>query len=556
MPQAVRMREVSSTEGSPAVSDSTESLYYPRLALEKTGWPAQFASSLMVLVHGPAPPKEFLGDPYFRDCWIEQPFPKLAFAAAIVLQILLIAFPPPIWTLRAQRVAAPPPEMELTWYGPAKNLPLVFPAAKMPKAAPRDNPSKATPRLGAEAFHPRQTLLSEPLQPTHPRQTLIQPAAPQAPPKILPALPNIVQLPESQPVRPRLQLTSKELAAMRPKTPTFRAVPNSAAPIISTPEKVAGIINIASSAHAPPKPVLPISPMSAPHVARRVGVTNAKAPDLAEGVGNGSIMIALSATPAAVPPPPAIPPGNLSARISISPDGPRPGAPGGAEAVGVANAEAAGGGGGRGPEGIFISGGNHANTASVSGLGIGPASRGTVNALPARPVPRVRVTPEDSNAPLLNSGSAERSSKLEVPPEKVLGGRQVYTLHVNMPNLTSASGSWVLNFAELDEADPGTYQKPTTSELTGPVPVRKVDPKYPPELRSSHVEGEVVLYAIIRKDGSVDSIQLVHSVDPLLDANAMEALAQWKFQPAEKRGEPVDLEAVVYIPFRSRTSAY
>jgi hypothetical protein len=32
----------------------------------------------------------------------------------------------------------------------------------------------------------------------------------------------------------------------------------------------------------------------------------------------------------------------------------------------------------------------------------------------------------------------------------------------------------------------------------------------------------------------------------------MEALAQWKFRPAEKRGEPVDLEAVVHIPFRSR----
>ena len=72
-----------------------------------------------------------------------------------------------------------------------------------------------------------------------------------------------------------------------------------------------------------------------------------------------------------------------------------------------------------------------------------------------------------------------------------------------------------------------------TSDLAGPVPLRKVDPKYPPELRTMHVDGEVVLYAIIRKDGSVDSIQLVHSVDPRLDANAMEALAQWKFGPAK-----------------------
>ena len=90
----------------------------------------------------------------------------------------------------------------------------------------------------------------------------------------------------------------------------------------------------------------------------------------------------------------------------------------------------------------------------------------------------------------------------------------------------------------------------------GPVPLKKVDPKYPPEFRALHVDGEVVLYAIIRKDGSVDSIQLVHSVDPQLDANAMEALAQWKFTPAERHGEPVDLEAVVHIPFRSRTPSF
>ncbi len=147
-------------------------------------------------------------------------------------------------------------------------------------------------------------------------------------------------------------------------------------------------------------------------------------------------------------------------------------------------------------------------------------------------------------------------TKLDMPPEKILGAKQVYTLHINMPNMTSASGSWVLNFAELNEDETQLHAAAGTVELKGPVPFRKIDPKYPPELRTTHVEGEVILYAIIRKDGSVDSIQLVHGVDPRLDANAMEALAQWKFRPAEKQGTPVDLEAVVHIPFRSRTPVY
>ena len=107
-----------------------------------------------------------------------------------------------------------------------------------------------------------------------------------------------------------------------------------------------------------------------------------------------------------------------------------------------------------------------------------------------------------------------------------------------MPNLNSATGSWILNFSELSGDANG---RRTAEEVSSPQPLRKVDPKYPPTLIAEHVEGEVVLYAVIRKDGSVDSIQLVKGIDEQLDANAMHAFAQWKFQPATIDGKPVDV---------------
>ncbi len=116
-----------------------------------------------------------------------------------------------------------------------------------------------------------------------------------------------------------------------------------------------------------------------------------------------------------------------------------------------------------------------------------------------------------------------------------------------MPNLASVTGSWVLSFVEMRHLDDGPA--PST-ELTGPVPLRKVDPKYPNSMIDARVEGEVVLYAVIRRDGTVDSIQLVRGIEPELDQNAMDALARWKFRPAERRGAPVELEAIVHIPFR------
>ena len=141
------------------------------------------------------------------------------------------------------------------------------------------------------------------------------------------------------------------------------------------------------------------------------------------------------------------------------------------------------------------------------------------------------------------------------PPEEILGPKQVYTLYVNMPNLASVAGSWVLSFAELhNDEQKSQAGNGSVADLVGPVPLRKVDPKYPPALMSARVEGEVVLYAIIRRDGSVDSIQLVKSLDPQLDQNAMEALARWKFRPAERHGAAVELEAVVHIPFRAVAS--
>ncbi len=183
---------------------------------------------------------------------------------------------------------------------------------------------------------------------------------------------------------------------------------------------------------------------------------------------------------------------------------------------------------------------------------------------PDRPVPAssraersvLRATPATPEPNKTKPSPAFEAWKPGAPPETILGPKRIYTLNVNAPNMASATGSWVLQFAELtEEANKrnGPLMALRTDPLTdlaGPVPLRKVDPKYPPALVSARVQGDVILYAIIRKDGSVDSIQLVKGIEPRLDQNAMEALARWKFRPAERRGDPVELEAVVTIPFR------
>ena len=128
---------------------------------------------------------------------------------------------------------------------------------------------------------------------------------------------------------------------------------------------------------------------------------------------------------------------------------------------------------------------------------------------------------------------------------KVFAGKRVYGRTLNMPNLNSSTGSWVIKFAEL-----GSGRK--DGELLEPVAMEKSDPGYPLELMRSNVHGMVTLYAVIHSDGRVSDIRVLNSPDERLDAYATSALARWKFVPAERAGKPVALEAVVEIPFRVR----
>jgi TonB family protein len=128
---------------------------------------------------------------------------------------------------------------------------------------------------------------------------------------------------------------------------------------------------------------------------------------------------------------------------------------------------------------------------------------------------------------------------------QVFGERRPYGTTLNMPNLNSSSGSWVMHFAELEP-------DPKQSDLLQPLPMVKSDPGYPLELMKENVHGTVTLYAVIHADGKVDGIRVLSSPDDRLDSWAANALAAWKFLPALRAGKAVAVEAVVQIPFRAK----
>lgn len=529
----------------------------PKLEIPWGDFRQSAASSVRTLFSWPLTSRKFLAGDYFRDCWVERRIPKRAVFAAALWHVVFLVSPFSLLTAVVRHNSAFD-NARLTWSGPIDDFPLLnIPVAK-PKTVLHSDSNKPLAPKGADAFHPRQRIITDPVHPNHPRQTLLNPVAPQLAPKTLPDLPNIVQLQAAAvPARPRMQISEEALAKLHPRRHRVATVIAAPLPDVPTFEQKPAEITLTSSPNAPARPKLELNAGAAPRVAPRAQTGDSlPAPELgaaqaASANGSPASLIALSAAPAAPKPDVQAPEGNLAARISISPEGTKPGVPDGspketAAPAGGADATASSNGGGKNPVGISIRGGNPQPKTTVSGLGESKISLPSSRALITRPESNAKNedVPERTGPP--NFATLPPGAK----PEQVFADKRVYSLAVNTANLNSASGSWIMNFSELSPNENG--RRTTTSDLIGLALVRKVDPKYPPELIEQNVQGEVILYAVIRADGSVDSIQLVRGIDPQLDANAKSALSQWKFRPATKSGVPVDLEAIVHIPFKIR----
>ena len=227
----------------------------------------------------------------------------------------------------------------LTWSGPIEDLPLLEVRGHKPKPAPRNDPGKPAPQSGADAFHPRQRIFTDPARPTHPRQTLINPQAPPEAPKLLPVLPNIIEIaPSAMPAQPKIEISDKVLKSLRPRERRAKSIDVSApAPDVLNNEVRPADLSIAPTQNVPARPKLEINAGVAPRLETRNQTgESAPAPEMAvaQAASNGapSTLIALSATPG--PAAPVAPPeGNLAARIAISPEGKQRGTPGGTRAA-------------------------------------------------------------------------------------------------------------------------------------------------------------------------------------------------------------------------------
>src|SRR5689334_15702186 len=116
--------------------------------------------------------KGLLSASFFKDAWIERRIPRRAVFAAALWHVVFLVMPFP--SISGPKHNHAFDNAELTWSGPIEDFPLISALAHKLKPSPRGTPDQPPAPEGADAFHPRQRIFTDPSRPNHPRQALIQ----------------------------------------------------------------------------------------------------------------------------------------------------------------------------------------------------------------------------------------------------------------------------------------------------------------------------------------------------------------------------------------------
>jgi protein TonB len=392
--------------------------------------------------------------------------------------------------------------------------------------------------------------MAAPIQPvsalsTSPPKLLLPPDVIPPPVEELPRSSRVVQPQQPDVIKPAVEMPADAKARVpSPLAPSVIEPPSSADSL----QRRAGAINLAKLGPDVAAPKLPVPEQRSPGTPGGTAANISPAPvapaipaaPSLQGVASGKPqgrMLALSIQPAEVKGPIEAPQGSRKGIFAAGPEG-KEGAPG------TPTIPA----GGKDELGAPGKGAKNAAHDPLDGIYVGPAPAPKA-AASGTPDPNVRgkllsamrsATANPPHLPQPTTAVPSGDTRIE---NRVFGNKKFYSMILNMPNLTSSVGSWIIRYAELTP-------NPDKTDLSAPVALNKVDPAYPAELIRDRVEGTVVLYAVIRADGTIDGIRVLESGDERLNPVAMHALSRWRFRPGTKQGVAVDIEAVVQVPFR------
>jgi periplasmic protein TonB len=117
------------------------------------------------------------------------------------------------------------------------------------------------------------------------------------------------------------------------------------------------------------------------------------------------------------------------------------------------------------------------------------------------------------------------------------GGMSASGVSVQVFDISDNFDDMVFEIADLDKA---------------PVPLVRIAPVYPPELKRNRVQGTVNVVFIVDEFGNVKRPSIEKSSNREFNENALKAVRQWTFEPGEKDNKKVKTRVRLPLSFTLR----
>ncbi|HEX6098504.1 MAG TPA: TonB family protein [Thermoanaerobaculia bacterium] len=181
---------------------------------------------------------------------------------------------------------------------------------------------------------------------------------------------------------------------------------------------------------------------------------------------------------------------------------------------------------------------------------------------------QVVVYTRDHDFYAVEHGKAVAYASVDAIDLSASGTRQLEVATESLPQTSTATTDTQPPIADTAVAEPPLVPEPQpepepepVEQSTGvysavppggtqPEEVNRVVPRYPSAARRAGVAGAVVVRGIVRRDGTIDNVEVLKDLPYGLGEEARRAVSRWRFRPATYRGEPIDVYYTVTVNFK------
>jgi len=128
----------------------------------------------------------------------------------------------------------------------------------------------------------------------------------------------------------------------------------------------------------------------------------------------------------------------------------------------------------------------------------------------------------------------------------VFKNERIFTVYIPVkPSPELADPTWTMQYAVIED---GTIADAASQQVVPPSIATSEWPQLPSALEKKYAHHQIVIYAVVGKDGRVSQVSVKRTPDPRVSDPIASVLKKWVFHPAQVNNQPASVKILLGIP--------